>query len=900
MTLKYRILLLFLLAASLSARASHIVGGEFELIRIQNFEYRLNLVLYFDQLNGLAGAKDQSIVARIYRMSDNALMTNVFLPLTSESDVLYTQPLCSNGELVTRRLFYTTLITLSPTLYDHPGGYYVSWERCCRNYNISNIFSNDPASSSSFAGQTFYLEFPPVVKDGQPFVDSTPRLFPPLNDYACPHRPYYTDFGGIDDDGDSLVYSLVTPLSTRAAIALPPSTPRPYPNVVYRPPYGPGNILNGAPDLRISTDGFLTVTPTTRGLFVFAVRVEEFRNGKKIGETRRDFQMLVVDACPIAVPPQILGKKLTDPTYTYDGVMNVTFANTVSDADRCIKVRVSDADSESINDNFQERVRIKAVALNFKKDLSGILPAVVDATLINGSTVEYTICFPQCPYFVGGTPVIGIVAMDDACSLPLSDTLKVSVFVVPPPNTKPRFTSTTPVNATLPEGTQQAWPYSVVDDDGDPLVISVLPLGFTLPPAGMTFTTFNQVNGAANGQLLWNAYCDIYDFTQRTAFQVTIRVDDMDLCMIPDPANAVYNLNVILPGNADPIIDSDLTPSPTERRVNVTRRINESLAFTVTGKDLVDNDYLVLSSKGAGFTFAEASVAVAPVPATGFGQVSSSFAWNIGCTTVDLGKKDTYDFQFIAVDNANKCRIYKADTLDVQVKVLPPLNQPPQINVVNNSDPGVVYSNGVVSLTMGPSINLLLTGTDGDAVPKQDKLTLDLTSASGNVTPAGFMFKKVEGTSPVMSALTWTPDCSIFKNGVYENEYTFVFHLADDHCLTEKKDSVEVTIRIKDIDGSDGKFIPPNFVSPNGDNKNDYYAMEMLVPETGELQNILPNDNCQSRFEFVRIYNRWGKEVFQSSARDFRWFPDETAAGVYFYSIKFSQKEYRGSLTVRY
>ena len=76
------------------------------------------------------------------------------------------------------------------------------------------------------AGQTFYLEFPPVIKDGQPFINSSPSLFPPLNDYACPRKPYYVDFAGVDDDGDSLVYSLVTPLSTHSSDPFPPPLPR--------------------------------------------------------------------------------------------------------------------------------------------------------------------------------------------------------------------------------------------------------------------------------------------------------------------------------------------------------------------------------------------------------------------------------------------------------------------------------------------------------------------------------------------------------------------------------------------------------------------------------------------------------------------------------------------------
>ena len=147
--------------------ASHIVGGEFELVHISGNTYRLNLIIYFDQKFGNQGAKDPSARAYIYRKRDRALMGNVLLPLQSEAGVSYTQPACSKGELITNKLIYTSTIVLSPETYNDPEGYYVVWERCCRNYQINNIYSQVPTGNNISAGQTFYLEFPPVVKNGQ-------------------------------------------------------------------------------------------------------------------------------------------------------------------------------------------------------------------------------------------------------------------------------------------------------------------------------------------------------------------------------------------------------------------------------------------------------------------------------------------------------------------------------------------------------------------------------------------------------------------------------------------------------------------------------------------------------------------------------------------------------------
>ena len=900
--MKKRILLLFLLITPLLGTASHIVGGEFELIHLKDFQYRLNMVLYFDEINGNQGAKDNFVTVTIFRKFDNSKIIDVTLPFIATTNVEYTQPSCSHGELITSRRFYSAVITLSPDVFKDTGGYYVAWDRCCRNYTISNVFSDNPTPGAAWAGQTFYLEFPPVIKDGEPFIDSTPRLFPPLNDFGCPRRPYYTDFGGIDDDGDSLVYSLVTPLNTKTNAANPPAPPGPYPEVTWRPPFSLTNILNGAPDLRISHDGFLTVTPTTQGLFVFAVKVEEYRDKAKIGETRRDFQMLVVDACPRAVPPKILGKKLTDASYgANDKIpLNVSFLSNVPDNQRCIKVQVSDPDSESPDDNFIEHVRIKAFPLNFKKDLSGILPVETSATLINGSTVEFDICFPACPYFLGGDAQIGIIAMDDACSLPLTDTLKINVFIEPPVNTKPYFTTPNPVTATLQEGTSSAWPFAVKDNDNDPLIISVLTNGFVLANAGVEFQTFHQTDGAADGQLKWDAFCNIYDFTKRTSFQVTVMVEDQDKCLLPNPVKSIFNLSVILPSSGIPSIDSDLTTVPDERSViGLTRRINESLKFRVTGT-ATNNDFILLRGAGKDFSFSQYAVKDDPLPVAGNALVTSDFQWDIRCTTTDLKKKDLFDFQFILVDSVNKCHIYKTDTLDVEVKILPPLNRPPLLTVVDKNTAATVSNNSTIIMVLGTPITLSLTGTDADVFPDKDQIKIELTKWLGTVPPVGYTFKSVTGQSPVETTFAWTPDCSIFEDGVYENDYVFTFNIHDDHCLTAKKDSINVKIKIKDVDGSDTQFIPPNFFSPNGDIVNDYFAMELKDAVTGEIKNILPNDNCLSQFEGVRIYNRWGNQVFQSDDRNFKWLAPGESAGVYYYFISYTKKEYRGSLSLRY
>jgi hypothetical protein len=101
------------------------------------------------------------------------------------------------------------------------------------------------------------------------------------------------------------------------------------------------------------------------------------------------------------------------------------------------------------------------------------------------------------------------------------------------------------------------------------------------------------------------------------------------------------------------------------------------------------------------------------------------------------------------------------------------------------------------------------------------------------------------------------------------------------------------------MQSSDVEFIPPNIITPNGDPYNEFFAMVRENKQTQELESILPLDNCVGRFLNVTIYNRWGKEIFKSASRDFRWYPDNEAAGVYFYTLKYSNKEYKGNITLR-
>jgi hypothetical protein len=868
-------LLFFLLLLSTPAWASHIVGGEFELLHISGNIYKLNLILYFDEINGNPGARDGSATARIFRKSDNAPILDVFIPFLRQTDVEYFQPECSSGEIVTDKLLYSTQIVLSPEVFNDPGGYYVAWERCCRNYTITNIFSDNPQLSSNYAGQTFYLEFPPVVKDGKPFVNSSPQLFPPLNDYACPNRPYWVDFAGIDVDGDSLVYSLITPLNTVTAQAIPQGGPHPgpYPSVNWQPGFGLDQITGGMPDLAVSDRGFLTVTPGMQGLFVFAVKCEEFRDGVKIGELIRDFQMLVLDKCPVAEPPEILGKLLTDTSYDYKDNMSVTFSNTVTDENRCIQVQISDPDASRADDNFLENIWIKAIPIDFysNRDLNEILPEITSAVLIDGSTKEFEICFDRCPFIDGRPYKIGIVAFDDACALPLSDTLRIEVNIEPPPNT-PAYFMTGDASVTVKEGDGYQLQIEGRDDDTDTLTFTVLTDGFNPADFGMSFTNTTLIPGSLSTTFNWQTGCDVYNFTERTSFEIKLVLNDLDECDFGDPDILTLNLTVTLPPNTDPVISTDLT------NLSILSRINDPIDFNVFGVDS-DGDQIELTVIPDGFTLAQYDIVFPDASAPD--QVSSHFSWNPTCSNIDLDQREEFAFLFI-LNDLDKCKFPNFDSLEVSVKLLPPDNRAPNISFINLNHE-VNINGSVAELSIDDLLSVDVLATD----PDDDLIVLELLSSDS--LPANFSFEPVTGQGSVRSTLQWLPECTDLTPELGGRDYIFNFKVADDICYSARADTVQFRVSIQDIQIVLDDFIPANVITPNNDGLNEYFS----IPD-------LPVDNCAGQFQSVRIYNRWGTDVFVTTDPDFKWYAEGVQAGVYYYAIEYTNREFNGPLSVLY
>ncbi|MFT2008991.1 gliding motility-associated C-terminal domain-containing protein [Pontibacter sp. 13R65] len=485
---------------TLQINGTHLVGGDFNLQHVNGYNYSLSLNLYFDAINGLPGAKDPTLKVSIFEKGTNVRVQDLLMPLRSETPMNYTNTFCSSVNIKTTKMYYEVPVYLDPAIYKHAEGYYAVWERCCRNNYINNI------ENSAGAGQTFYMEFPAVVQKGVPFVNSSPLLPTPPSVYACTDELFTYNFGGRDPDGDELVYDLVTPINgfSSELNIIPDASPGPYPDVQWLPGYSKETQIIGDPSLAIDAKtGILTVKPLNRGLFVFAVRCQEFRNGVKVGETRIEFQLLV-RTCLSNEEPAVFAKYQTgnqeSKFYKPGEILRISAADS-----RCLSVFVTDRDKN-------EPVAVRAIPVNFDQEdfyFSGPTSGRVN-TGSEPDTLKTTLCLLNCFDTKGKVYMLDLIANDDGdgeCSMPGQDTLRISFIVEPMADHPPVIALSTATRVfEVQEKDQVRFEVIGTDPDNDPVEVTAVGKGFDLQAQAISFVPVSGV-GRAVTTFAWNIDC---------------------------------------------------------------------------------------------------------------------------------------------------------------------------------------------------------------------------------------------------------------------------------------------------------------------------------------------------------------------------------------------------------
>jgi len=244
MKLLYRLIILLTLVFTLykPAHSTHIIGGEliYECLDSTINLYQITLKLYRDCTGGNA-AYDSTLYIAIYDASENLITGGKGLEMTlPPSDTLdnntYNLCLFSPPNVCVEEAVYTGFYIFGPN--PDPGGYFITYQRCCRNSGIVNI--PNPLNQ----GASWYLSIPATSKavcNSSPYFNN----FPPT--IICLDDTFKYDHSAIDPDGDSLVYELCAATTDDfivngfpVARVEPPDPPSQFFNVNYiAPPYSP-------------------------------------------------------------------------------------------------------------------------------------------------------------------------------------------------------------------------------------------------------------------------------------------------------------------------------------------------------------------------------------------------------------------------------------------------------------------------------------------------------------------------------------------------------------------------------------------------------------------------------------------------------------------------------------
>jgi gliding motility-associated-like protein len=838
--------------AGFNSEAFHIVGGELEFITVGPGRYIINLIQYFDEAQDENPGPEPSAEVYIFSNRDNALVSIHQLALLGIEPVEYTKPECAIDQLVTSRIVWSTdTLELDPEQYADIEGYYLVWERCCRNSAIKNI------EAPSSTGMKYVLEIPPLWKDGEPFINSSPILFKPLSDYACVGQLYYIEFTGVDPDGDSLVYSLTEPLNTIAVEAVP--IPQPKPHIVknYRP--GFESIIPGNPSLQISQKGLLTVNPAEVGFYVFSVLVEEYRGRRKIGETRRDFQMLVVDGCLPPDPPvvgyQIPGRPGFNPQQD-------TLRYQVADEKR-FSLLVS-------NITNGETISLRAEGVNFDGRIDDIFEFETVPVGEGQDTIQLNVTLPSCPPVRDEPVILDIIAGDDACPLPQLDTLRLTFVIEPPPNQFP-VGQLDAQNVVVNEDDIFINSLFSTDVDRDSIDVSLFLKDSQLEPGdiGLELIDLQQSRGETRTAIKWDTDCTIYDFSEQTDFTLGILLEDLDSCLVPNKDTILLDYSVVLPPNTPPRVSLEGIDQ------NVISAIpQEIIRFDVTIED-DDNDEVSVVLLDA----EELKVDLQSEfdEATGIGSAKGQFRWEIPCETLVEDSLNEFSFTFVG-DDFDKCKVKNFDTLQVKVEVDVPFNNAPRLQR---------YDRYELEVNVPFSLDILATDEDLDTI------FLDFAPGSERPDSESLNFQPTFGRGEVRQTLTWTPDCALLRNGE-PTLYDLTFVTFDERCPVAKLDTTRISFIIKETRELFNNFQPANAFSPNGDGKNDLFTMTGLVPPEQQL----PPDNCEDIFQYISIHNRAGQRIYYSESRDFSWDGADLPAGTYYYVLKYSKTEFRNFVTL--
>lgn len=290
------VVILLLLARSITASADHITGGEM-YYSYTGFSNGLHhyVVTYklFMRCGSGRSFLDPAVIS-VFNKSDLSRVSDLTVPLSYQTNISLPNPgpCITNPPQVCYDVgYYEFTVSVPPSV----NGYIVASQV---NYRISGI--SNLQFTPGFVGATYSCEIPGI----------TPAATGPVNRSAfftgsdlvvvCANNFFSYSFAARDDDGDQLAYSFCSAYNSSVTTTngTAAGTP-PFPVLTYNEPgFNPSFPLGSDVQINPATGLISGIAPSV-GVYVVTVCVQESRNGSVIATQRKDIQINIAD-CDIA------------------------------------------------------------------------------------------------------------------------------------------------------------------------------------------------------------------------------------------------------------------------------------------------------------------------------------------------------------------------------------------------------------------------------------------------------------------------------------------------------------------------------------------------------------------------------------------------------------------------
>lgn len=178
----------------------------------------------------------------------------------------------------------------------------------CDDWVFSVCINNRNASITTVTGADNYSLCVEAELNNLIFCNNSPTFTEYPAPYICVNESYCFNNGAIDIDGDSLVYSLVTPIGFNGGTALQ-----------YDAGFSSINPISGSTTFD-PVNGNLCMNANLIQVSIVAMKISEYRNGVFIGSVIRDIQIITLSCS--TVPPVLSGINGFPPNVTNSSALD--------------------------------------------------------------------------------------------------------------------------------------------------------------------------------------------------------------------------------------------------------------------------------------------------------------------------------------------------------------------------------------------------------------------------------------------------------------------------------------------------------------------------------------------------------------------------------------------------